>query len=122
MGNERLKVKGVTWDYLRRAFGKPNDGAGNFQGGLGEHLYLNNGQVRQLISTRPGGLHDALSKSDAGWEARVERLFVQALSRRPTSAETEKFAAFLSEEDDPAGRLHDAIWTLVTSSEFRFNH
>lgn len=118
----RLRIKGITWDYLRNAFGQPNDGVGNFQGGLHEHLYLNNGQVRQLISDRPGSLHDTLTISESTWERRVERLFLQTLSRRPTPEETEKFVTFLTAEDDPRGRLHDAIWSLLTCSEFRFNH
>ncbi len=118
----RFRIRGITWDYLRQSFGEPNDGVGDFQGGLHEHLYLNNGQVRQLISDRPGSLRESLMKSEAPWEERVERLYVQVLSRRPTPEETEKFVAFLSTEDDPPGRMHDAIWTLMTSSEFRFNH
>ena len=119
---ERLKIRGITWDYLRRSFGQPSDGVGNFHGGLHEHLYLNNGQVRQLISDRPGSLHEALAKSEAPWEERVERLYLQVLSRKPMPDEVERFVAFLSSEDDPRGRLHDAIWTLMTCSEFRFNH
>ena len=118
----RLRIRGITWDYLRNAFGEPNDGAGDFQGGLHEHLYLNNGQVRQLISDRPGGLHATLAKLDSPWEERVERLFLQTLTRRPRSEERAKFVAFLDTEDDLRGRLHDAIWTLLTCSEFRFNH
>lgn len=120
--DKRFENRGITWNYLLDSFAKPNDGVGNFQGGLDEHLYLNNGQVRQLISDKSGRLLDALTKSDAPWEERVERLYVQVLSRRPTPAETEKFIAFLSTEDDPRGRLHDAIWTLMTCSEFRFCH
>jgi hypothetical protein len=119
---ERLQVRGITWGYLRDAFGLPNDGTGDFQGGIHEHLYLNNGQVRNLISSKRGGLHEALSSSEKPWEERVERLFVQVLSRRPTPEETAEFAAFLSAKDDSRGRLHDAIWTLMTCSEFRFSH
>jgi hypothetical protein len=119
---DRFRVRGFTWDYLRRAFGRPNDGQGNFQGGLGEHLYLNNGQVHQLISKSPDSLYHALSSSKDPWENRVERMFVQVLSRRPSPAETEKFTAYLSEDKDADDRLHEAIWTLMTCSEFRFNH
>jgi hypothetical protein len=118
----RFRVRGITWDYLRNSFGQPNDGVGNFQGGMHEHLYLNNGQVRQLISSQAGGFQDALTKSESPWEDRVQRLYVQVLSRRPTPEETKTFTAYLSAEDDPRGRLHDAIWTLMTCSEFRFNH
>lgn len=119
---ERFRVKGFTWDYMRRFFGRPNDGVGDFQGGVHEHLYLNNGQIHQLITERKGGLFDSLSKSERPWEQRVERLYVQVLSRRPTSDESQRFVKHLSVDDDRRGRLHEAIWTLMTCSEFRFNH
>ena len=122
VGGDRFQVRGIEWERLLQSFGRPNDGVGNFQGGLHEHLYLNNGPIRQMISDRPGSLHQSLAKSEASWEERVERLFLQVLSRRPTSAEIEEFVAFLSAGDDPRGRLHDAVWTLMTCSEFRFNH
>ncbi|MBI1246670.1 DUF1549 domain-containing protein [bacterium] len=118
----RLNVRGITWNYLVEFFGQPSDGEGIFHGGLDEHLYLNNGQVHQLISDRPGSLQEAITKSEARWDERVERIFLQVLSRPPTAEETKQFVTFLSAEDDPRGRLHDAIWTLMTCSEFRFNH
>ena len=34
--------------YILRFFGQPNTGTGDFQGGLAEHLYLNNGPLREL--------------------------------------------------------------------------
>jgi hypothetical protein len=45
-------------------------------------------------------------------------LFVQTLQRKPTPAEAEKFIGFL----DKKGSAVDAVWALITSSEFRFNH
>ncbi len=119
---DRFQVRGITWDYMTRFFGSPNDGADNFQGGLQEHLYLNNGQVHTLISNRKGSLYDTIKNSKVPWEKRVDRLFLQILSRHPSPAETKKFVYHLSAEDDPNGRLHDAIWTLMTCSEYRFNH
>lgn len=120
--DDRFKLRGITWGYMLSYFGRPNDGVGNFKGGMHEHLYLNNGQVHQLISDRPGSLQAEIAKSKSPWEQRVERLFVQILSRKPTPEETKKFTAYLSSDDDPRSRLHDAIWTLMTCSEFRFNH
>ena len=37
--------------YVLRFFGQPNTGTGDFQGGLQEHLYLNNGPLGSLIAT-----------------------------------------------------------------------
>jgi hypothetical protein len=119
---DRFKVRGFTWDYMRRFFGRPNDGMGNFQGGMQEHLYLNNGQIHQLISKDKGSLYDYLATSESPMEERVERLFLQVLSRRPEPEETAKFVAHLSAGDDQRNRIHEAIWTLMSCSEFRFNH
>ena len=41
------------------------------------------------------------------------------LNRKPSAQEREKFAAFLADEK---ASVADAIWTLITCSEFRFNH
>ncbi len=119
---DRFSLKNVTWDYFRRYFGYPSDGAGNFQGGMSEHLFLNNGQVHELVTKQKGGLHEVVTKSADPWEQRVERLFLQVLSRRPTTEEVEKFVAHLSAPDDASNRLHEAIWTLMSCGEFRFNH
>lgn len=119
---ERFTVRGFTWDYMRRFFGRPNDGMGNFQGGMQEHLYLNNGQVHTLVSKEKGSLYDYLSTDEAPWEQRVERMFLQTLTRRPGPEETAQFVAHMSAEDDQRNRIHEAIWTLMSCSEFRFNH
>ncbi len=108
--------------YLMRFFGTPSNGVGDFQGGLHEHLYLNNGGIGKLLTSAKGGLYDSLLKSDAPWEERIDRLYLSMLSRRPKTEERERFVAFLSAEKDPRTRLGEAIWVLMTCSEFRFNH
>ncbi|WP_240928102.1 hypothetical protein [Thalassoroseus pseudoceratinae] len=120
--DERLSYRRITWTYLLNSFGEPNDGVGNFQGGLQEHLYLNYGQVHTLISDQPGSLLHRLNNSEDSLETRVEQLYLQVLSRKPILEETQPFFEFLSLDDDQKGRLHDAIWTLMTCSEFQFNH
>jgi Protein of unknown function (DUF1549)/Protein of unknown function (DUF1553) len=123
---EKLKKErfyGLTWDYMRRFFGTPTTGAGDFEGGLQEHLFLDNGQVSQLITRDKGGLLDSLMKSDQPWDQRVERLFLSVLSRRPTPQEAQKFVEyFKTGKDNDEGRVTDAIWTLMTCSEYRFSH
>ncbi|MFN4258003.1 MAG: DUF1549 domain-containing protein [Gemmataceae bacterium] len=116
------RFHGITWGYMIRFFGTPNNGVGDFQGGLHEHLFLNNGQVGQLITPNKGGLHNALMSTDAPWDQRVERLFLSVLNRPPRPQERAKFVAFLDTSDDQPGRVSEAIWALMTCSEFRFNH
>jgi hypothetical protein len=116
------RFHGVTWDYMVRFFGQPNNGTGNFQGGLQEHLYLNNGEVSRLIATDKGSLHQTLLDDKRPWEERVDQLYLSILTRPAKPAEKKKFAEYLSSGDKPAERLREAIWVLLTCSEFRFNH
>jgi Protein of unknown function (DUF1549)/Protein of unknown function (DUF1553) len=116
------RFHGVTWDYMVRFFGQPSNGTGNFQGGLQEHLYLNNGEVYRLIATEKGSLYQVVSEDKGPWEERVDRLYLSILSRPAKPAEKKKFAEFLAGGDKPGERLREAIWVLMTCSEFRFNH
>ncbi len=113
----------IDGGYMIRFFGQPNTGTGDFQGGLAEHLFLNNGPVSQLIVTNPGSLHDAIVKSPAPWTERLDRLYLSLLNRPPTDQERQKFSEFFAaDEKSNPDRLRDAIWALMTCSEFRFNH
>jgi hypothetical protein len=104
---------------LLHFFGSPNTGTGDFQGGLHEHLYLNNGPLSQMITAGKGNLAEFVGDKNQPLEARIDRLFLMTLNRRPSQAEKDRFTAFLSEaKASPA----DAVWTLITCSEFRFNH
>lgn len=113
----------IDGGYMIRFFGMPNTGTGDFQGGLAEHLFLNNGPVNQLIVTNPGSLHDSIVKSAAPWPERLDRLYHSLLNRPPTDAERAKFTEFFTEDEKSnSDRLRDLIWALMTCSEFRFNH
>ena len=103
--------------YLIDFFGTPNTGTGDFQGGLREHLYLNNGPLGQMIGAK-GGLAELVGDAKKPVAERVERLFLSTLNRRPAPEEAKKFAAFLNDK----GSVSDAVWSLLTCAEFRFNH
>ena len=109
-------------EYMMMFLGQPNNGVGDFQGGLAEHLYLNNGQLGSLISSAPGSLMAEVTVPEQAPEARVERMFLQILNRAPHPDERERFVALLAAQKDQQGLLRDAIWALLTCSEFRFNH
>ncbi|MFO0905206.1 MAG: DUF1549 and DUF1553 domain-containing protein [Pirellulales bacterium] len=111
----------IERDYMIRFFGTPNSGAGDFQGGLHEHLFLNNGPLSVLLSGK-GGLVDWLQSSSDSVEKKIERLYLSVLTRRPTADETARAATFLAEGDGKQPRWQDVAWALMTCSEFRFNH
>jgi hypothetical protein len=104
--------------YVLQFFGSPNTGTGEFQGGLHEHLYLNNGPLGQMIAAGKGSLAEFVGDAKQPLDARMERLFLATLNRRPTTAEQKKFTEFLNGKGSP----NDAVWVLITCSEFRFNH
>jgi hypothetical protein len=104
--------------YVMQFFGSPNTGVGEFQGGLHEHLYLNNGPLLQMISAGKGSLEEFVGDKTKPINARVDRLFLSTLNRPPTDRERTKFTQFLTD----GGPAADAVWVLITCSEFRFNH
>ena len=111
-------------EYFLRFFGEPTNGLGDFQGSLAEHLFLNHSdQVRSLIRRRKGNLADTLAISTDPWEARVERLFLAVLTRLPKPAEQKRFVAHLTADPKASDALlEEAIWVLLNTAEFRFNH
>ncbi len=117
----------LTSGFHLRAFGRPADGTGNFLGGMHEQLYMNNGGISKLFSNAPGGLLNTLAEAekDSPWEARIETMYLSILTRRPTAEETQKFAEYFQSAqrpDRPHDEVRDAMWVLMTCSEFRFNH
>ncbi|MCE9531690.1 MAG: DUF1549 and DUF1553 domain-containing protein [Planctomycetes bacterium] len=106
--------------------GEPTDGQGRFQGSLSEHLFLHNGdQFRAMCRPNKGNLPEKLLNGPEDWNAKVERMFLSVLSRPATSEEKERFVKYLSADTKDAKlasqRMEDAMWVLVSCSEFRFN-
>ncbi len=118
-----VDLKGGYGDeYFRLYFGEPTNGQGEFQGGLAEHLFLNNGdQVRQMIYRRKGNLADTLLTSKEPWEKRVDVLFLSVLGRPPKEPERKRFVEYLN-VPKPEAPVEEAIWVLLNTAEFRFNH
>jgi hypothetical protein len=117
-------LPGDTVEYFLRYFGEPTNGLGDFQGGLTEHLFFNNSSnVRAMIQRRKGNLADTMLTSAEAPEKRVERLFLATLSRPPRPDETKRFVAHLASDPKAADALvEEAIWVLLNTAEFRFNH
>lgn len=118
----KSKPSGDMVKYL----GEPVDGQGTFQGSLTEHLFIHNGDTfRGLCYPRNGNLAESLLKSEADWNAKVERMFLSVLSRTPTIEERERFVNYLTMDPKDtklaAQRMEETLWVLVASSEFRFN-
>ncbi len=122
-GGTPADTDNVRNEYFLRYFGDPNNGQGDFQGGLGEHLFLNNSDnVRNFLRRKKGNFADSLLLSTEPWEARVDRMFLTVLTRLPSAAERAKFVAYLQSDTKPEPLVEEALWVLVNLGEFRFNH
>jgi hypothetical protein len=120
-----LKMVTANGDVMTY-FGVPADGQGTFQGSLSEHLFAHNGEAfRSACSPKKDNLADSLLKSEEGREAKIERMFLSILNRMPTAEDREQFGKYLDVDAKDTKvatqRISEAIWVLVSSSEFRFN-
>lgn len=111
-------------ETMVRHFGTPTDGRGDFQASLTERLFVNNSLTfRGIISRNKGSLWDEISNAKTPVDERVDRLFLTVLNRPARAAEKERFGAYINSpgtaKDSP---VEEAIWALLASAEFRFNH
>lgn len=107
-----------------RTFGEPLNGTGMYQGNMFENLFLNNdGYFDFALRRRTGNLLDQVLASEADVSERIDLMFQHILSRKANPAEQERFATYVKQEDGKQDDLwYEAIWVLLASPEFRFNH
>ncbi len=68
------------------------------------------GRLRQLLDSK---------KAD---EEILEELFLATVSRPPTETDKQRFAAYRSRHPDRQAAFTDALWALINTREFIFNH
>ena len=51
----------------------------------------------------------------------VREMYLSALCRYPTDAETRKFLVYFAKTSDHRKAVEDALWVLLNSEEFLFN-
>lgn len=86
-------------------------------------LHLSNGDT---LNPKLGDTSNRISRwFDEGIsnDELVRRLYRVALARRPTEVETKELLTVIAEYgDDRRQAIEDAFWSVLTSSEFTFNH
>ncbi|MFT5527409.1 MAG: hypothetical protein ACI9HK_005391, partial [Pirellulaceae bacterium] len=92
--------------------------ATKFTHGVPQSLKMLNSQ---LANARPPLVLD-MCRNKMPSEQAIERLFLYALSRRPTPDETKRFVTYRTEVRSDEDFYKDIIWILINSSEFLFNH
>lgn len=116
----RVKPAGpVRADFIRLFATNDVDGDPTlYSGGIPQALHLMNAPLFNAGGEAVGRLLDAkLSPEQA-----IERLYLGALSRRPTAAELKRKLALLKKHKTTREGLNGVLWALVNSSEFAINH
>jgi hypothetical protein len=86
-------------------------------------LHLSNGETLNPKLAEDDSLIARRMKDGAGDEEIVRDLFVAALCRQPNDGELKELLSIRSEYgDDRATALQDVAWSILTNTEFVFNH
>lgn len=88
---------------------------------LSQALHLLNGDTTNN-KIQQGGLIAAMLKEKIPPEQIVEKLYIRAVSRKPTADEAAALKPLFVEGSDPKQALDDIFWALLNSREFLFNH
>src|SRR5205807_2636933 len=62
-----------------------------------------------------------LAASEKDQNKAIEKLYLTALSRRPSEVETKRIAAFVAKYPEPAKGYSGALWALLNGAEFVCN-
>ena len=118
---------GLLRAELGGSFARQPNKPTEFQTSIPQALALMNGKyVNDATAVERSGTLAAVAGApflDA--RGRVETLYLAALGRKPTEAESAKLVAYVEKggpSGDPNLALADVFWALLNSSEFVFNH
>lgn len=121
-----IRVTGQN-DFISR-YGDDGDEEFSPQGGtIPQRLLMMNGkQVTEVSSNSIIGSAATQISVLASTDARaIETAYLAVLTRRPSQAEADYFAARLADQQDERSRgqrVEDLYWTLLNSTEFSWNH
>ncbi|MCE9636875.1 MAG: DUF1553 domain-containing protein, partial [Planctomycetes bacterium] len=116
-------------------------GDATFEGTVPQGLFLLNSPIVNGMLLNPSvSVVPRIVAQFPDEKSRVRQLFLRTLSREPTAAESTRFVKFVQEyrsttgaassqskrrklnEDQAAAAYADALWVLISSSEFGSNH
>ncbi len=103
-------------------FGQQPGQAPSFQATVHQALFLaNGGLLAGWINPSGGNLTERLSKLEDP-QTVAEQLYLSVFTRRPEPDEAARVAEYWKAADDHPAAAREMVWSLLTSSEFRFNH
>lgn len=122
---EAAKRKDEWLSQFVIAFGTDEgDDATTFNGSIPQVLMMFNGElIRNAVSTGKGGFLDRIAGSSMTDTAKVETLYLAALARKPSRAETQVASRIVkARQGNVLGALQDVWWAVLNSNEFIIQH
>ena len=114
--------------YFLTVFGQPDSKTAcecerSGEANLAQSLHLlNSEQIQQKLATANGRAVRLAKDTSRGADAKLNELYLTALSRKPTERELETALKYLGDQQASPEPWQDLIWALVNSKEFLFNH
>jgi hypothetical protein len=119
---ERAKAEWLS-QFTVRLNTDEGEEASLFNGAVPQTLMMMNGPLpRRATSLEEDGVLRRVVASRAAPAEKVERLYLAALTRRPTRRELEMARQLIAASGDPATALQDLWWALLNSNEFILDH
>ncbi len=116
------------YEELRKSFlaafaNPPRDPEGEFAPSVKAALFLSNdGRVLELLKPNDGNLADQLIKESDSAKL-TDTLFISVLTRAPSVEEAQAITQFIATRSDQRDKvIAQAIWALISSTEFCVNH
>jgi len=89
---------------------------------LAQSLHLINGSTIDGAIKGKGGTLDSLLAAETPPDQIIDRLYLAAVSRRPSEEEKGQLQAYVDAAEDKRAALEDVFWTVLNAKEFIFNH
>ena len=124
-GEDAARKKDQWMSQFVIAFGTDEgDEATTFNGSIPQVLMMFNGNlVQEATSTGKGGFLDAVATRGVAPKAKIDTLYLAALSRKPSAKEVAAANELLgARQGDVVGALQDIWWAILNSNEFIINH
>jgi hypothetical protein len=89
-------------------------------------MLMNSPLIHRVCSCVPGSaLHRLVTDKSTNDKERIDAIYLSALSRRPSGAESKLVGAMFAAAKDDGERIAtvaDVLWAVVNSGEFILNH
>jgi hypothetical protein len=117
---------GSTSNYFLNTFGRSQrttvcEGEASTDPSLSQALHLINGSSAQGKISQGKLISTWLEQSASPTEI-VEKIYVRALGRKPTEAESATLLKLVADAGNAQQGLEDVFWAVLNSREFIFNH